>query len=480
MISSIKKFFSDNIVIKKLNSFYESILYPALISLIILLSYIFKTEVLGVCASIFLLSVGLIICKDLKPLIPLLLGFILFIPNKEGFVVCSPAYIEYVLGYLPYIIVLTCFLILSFILHFILWGGFIKIFTKPSKLLLYSLPFALLICLNGLFSQNYSISNLIFAIVTDFCLIGLFAIFINNLTYEQNTIDFFFKTCACLAVVIIAEYITMYLSQPNFGDGKLFKYAINLGWGNSNNYGNYGCYLIAPIFYLAYKSKKQHQVILYYILGVLTNAFVWLSLSRNGILTSCIITTFILIFLCLKGENKKLCFKLIIGTIIFAVLLVIALLIIVYAFKIEIKLFEELTNLGFSDSGRFALWGNAFNAFLAYPIFGQGFFACEFESWTGFIPGMYHNTIFQLLGTCGILTLLAYCLYRYKTIKVILYKLNDEKIFLGIIIFVLAFSSLLDNFIFHIYPTFFYVIALALCDLHYEKEKSLEKSLLKN
>ncbi len=480
MILSIKNFITSTNVIKKLNAFYESVLYPALISLIIILSYIFKAEVIGVCTSIFLLSVGLIVCKDLKPLIPLLLGFILFIPKHEGFAVGSPAYIEYILGYLPYIIVLSCILVLSFILHFILWGGFIQIFTKPSKLLLYSLPFAILICLNGLFSQNYSINNLIFAIGNDFCLIGLFAIFINNLTYEQKTIDYFFKTCACLAVVVIAEFITICLSQPVIANGKIFKYAINLGWGNTNNYGNYGCFLIAPIFYLAYKSKKQYQVILYYILGLFTIAFVWLSLSRNAILTSSIITAFIFVFLCVKGENKKLCLKLVIGTISIAALFIVTCLILVYAFKIEIKFFEDVTNLGFNDNGRFALWTDAFNAFLAYPILGQGFFGCAYGSWTGFIPGMYHNTIFQLLGTCGILTLLAYGFYRYKTIKVILYKLNDEKIFLGIIVFVLAFSSLLDNFIFHIYPTFFYAIALALCDLHYEKEKSLEKSLLKN
>ena len=187
---------------------------------------------------------------------------------------------------------------------------------------------------------------------------------------------------------------------------------------------------------------------------------------------------FILIFLSLKGENKKLFRKLLLWTLGFGMLALTIQLILLQAFNIEINLFENLMNPGSIDSGRFELWSNDLKSFIAYHIFGQGFYDCKFLSWTGFIPGMYHNTIFQILGTCGALTLLAYGFYRYKTIKVILYKLNLEKIFLGIIIFVLLFSSLLDNFIFHIYPVFFYSISLALCNLHYEKEKQIEKENL--
>ncbi len=478
MIVNIRKFLSDNVAIKKLNTFYESILYPALISLIILVSYILKTEVLGVCSSLFIACIGVIISKDLKPIIPLLLGFIMFIPRRDGFNSGSTQYIEYILKHIPYIIVLSCFLIFSFVFHFVVWGQIKNIFTKPTKLLLYSLPFAILICLNGIFYKDYNINNLIFALITVFCLVGLYIIFVNNLTYEQKTIDFFFKCCACLAVVFIGEFIYVCCTQPIIIDGKIHKSAINLGWANTNGYGNYGCYLIPAIFYLAYKGKKAYQTIIYYILGVLTYLFAVFSLSRNAILTSSLITAFILVFMCFKGKNKNLCFKLLIGTFAFFMLSNIVYLILVYGFKIEIRLFEDVVTMGINDNGRFKLWKDAFNAFLQNPIFGQGFYGCEFESWTGFIPGMYHNTVFQLLGTCGILTFIAYLVYRYKTIKVVFYKINDEKIFLGLMIFVLIFSSLLDNLIFYFYPTFFYAIALSLCDLHYNKEKQLEKANL--
>lgn len=478
MIASVRNFFNDNNVIQKLNKFYESIFYPALISLIILLSYIFKTEVLGVFISLIITCFGLIISKDLKPIIPLLLGFIMIIPRREGFETGSKLYVEYLLNNLPYVIVLSCFLVLSVIFHFVVWGQFKSIFTKPTKLLLYSLPFAFLICFNGLFYKNYTINNLIFALVTVFCLIGLYAIFLNNLTYEQKTIDFFFKCCACLSVVFIAEFIYLCCTTPVIVDGKIHKNALNFGWGISNGYGNLGCYFIPAIFYLAYKSKKKYQTIMYYLLGVITYMFTRYSLSRNAILTSAIIISFILIFICFKGENKKLCFKLLIGTIIFFVFRHIINEILSYNFNIKIELLEEVQTMGTNDNGRYKLWKDAVKAFLQNPIFGQGFYGCEFESWTGFIPGMYHNTVFQLLATCGLLTFIAYLIYRYKTIKVIIYKLNDEKIFLGLIIFALVFSSLFDNIIFHIYPTFFYVIALSLCDLHYNKEKQLEKENL--
>ncbi len=479
MILQVKNFLRDNITVKKLNAFYESIFHPALISLIILISYMLKGEVVGVCLCLFIVSVGLIVCKDLKPIIPLLLGFIMFIPYKNGFIEGSNLYVEYVLGYLPYIIIFSSFLIISIVAHFVLWGGFIKIFTKPSKLLLYSLPFAFFICFNGVFNKNYTISNLIFALVTVFCLIGLYAIFLNNLTYDQKTINYFFKCCACLAFVFIGEYLFICFTQNVINNGKIYKHAINLGWGNPNNYGNYGCYLLPAIFYLAYASKKKWHFVLYYVLGSLTYAFTFLSLSRNAILTGTILMIFICIFLCKNGEYKSLFKKLLLYTLISIAILFVIYLMLAFGFKVATKLFEDITYSGVSDNGRFKLWGEAFNAFLAYPLFGQGFYGCEFMSWTGFIPGMYHNTFFQILGTGGILTLLAYGLYRYKTIKVILYKLNSEKIFLGLMVFVLIFSSLFDNFIFHIYPTFFYSIAIAFCDLHYEKEKRLENNLLK-
>ncbi|MBQ9782816.1 MAG: hypothetical protein IJW26_06535, partial [Clostridia bacterium] len=128
MVINVKKILNNNSVVKKLNNFYESMLYPALISLIILLSYVLKCEVIGVFISIFILSVGLIVCKDLKPLIPLLLGFIMIIPTNRGFSEGANTYVDYILGYLPYIIVLSCILVFSFTAHFVLWGGFVKIF----------------------------------------------------------------------------------------------------------------------------------------------------------------------------------------------------------------------------------------------------------------------------------------------------------------------------------------------------------------
>ncbi len=480
MITNLRNFLSENDAVKKLNNFYESTLYLLCVSFIILISYMLAIEVFGVCLCLLLLSVGLIVCKDLKPIIPLLLGFILIIPYRENFTEGATAYVEYVLGYLPYIIIFSSFLIVSIIFHFLLWGGFKATFTKPTKLILCSLPFSILICFNGLFNQNYSVNNLIFALVTVFCLVFLVSLFKNNLIYNQKTIDYFFKSCAFLAIVFICQYIFICLTRQVIVDGKILKFALNFGWGNPNNYGNFGCYLIPAIFYLAYKSQKSLHAILYYVLGILTYVFACISLSRNAILTGTLLLIFILVYLCLKGNNKKLFLKLTITTIVVFILLTVTYLIISQKFNILTKLFEDIILSGFSDNGRFELWGQAFNSFLSYPIFGQGFFACEFVSWTGFIPGMYHNTFFELLGTCGIFTLLAYGLYRYYTLKVVFYKLNTEKIFFGLIVFALIFSSLFDNFIFHIYPTFFYSIAIALCNLHYEKEKELEKSLLKN
>ena len=133
------------------------------------------------------------------------------------------------------------------------------------------------------------------------------------------------------------------------------------------------------------------------------------------------------------------------------------------------------TDVDSVSSGRIALWKDALAKFKEFPIFGCGFYACSFTSFTGFMPGYYHNTPLELLGTCGILGLVAYLCYRVKTILIVIKDFNIEKAYIGLMILGLILTSLLDNNIFNIYPCFFYAVGLALCE--YKNKKSTTENL---
>ena len=61
----------------------------------------------------------------------------------------------------------------------------------------------------------------------------------------------------------------------------------------------------------------------------------------------------------------------------------------------------------------------------------------------------------------GIVLLLAYAFYRFKTVIPFIKKPCLLKTMLGISVLALVLGSLLDNFIFDIYPTFYMSLALA-------------------
>ena len=75
---------------------------------------------------------------------------------------------------------------------------------------------------------------------------------------------------------------------------------------------------------------------------------------------------------------------------------------------------------------------------------------------------MAHNTIVELLSATGAVGLLAYLWYRVKSLIPVFKRPSLMKTMAALSIAVILFSSLLDNFVFNVYPMFFYITLLAL------------------
>ena len=74
---------------------------------------------------------------------------------------------------------------------------------------------------------------------------------------------------------------------------------------------------------------------------------------------------------------------------------------------------------------------------------------------------MYHNTVFQLLGSCGIIGLAAYVFHRVQTVISFFKNPTLERVYIAVTIITLLVLNLLDNHLFYMLPTLVYSTLLA-------------------
>ena len=134
-----------------------------------------------------------------------------------------------------------------------------------------------------------------------------------------------------------------------------------------------------------------------------------------------------------------------------------------------------IDNITENGGNRVALWQRAWEDFLKAPVFGVGFYYLK-DLDAGFvgldiIPKMYHNTVLQMLGACGVVGIGAYLFHRVQTVMSFLKTINQERIYLAITICGLLFVSLFDNHMFYIFPTIIYVGLVGLLKISENKNE---------
>lgn len=156
---------------------------------------------------------------------------------------------------------------------------------------------------------------------------------------------------------------------------------------------------------------------------------------------------------------------------------------IVFADKL-VELFEHYIDKGFDDSSRFRYGKNGLLNFLKAPIFGVGFYtpiapdwSYNIENW--FFPDMYHNTIIQMIASCGVVGILAYIFHVAPGSCAHVQAFQHRASVLLFVVFVLSVMSLLDNHIFHVFPALVYSMLFAVAERDFENtpEKLKEQVL---
>lgn len=457
MVSLIKKHINPD----SLQKFYMSDKYPILICSLTATGSILGIEFyLGILHTLLIFG-AFVFSKSIRPVVISLLTYVMqlsvshapFYPNYSDYYYTGwrlPAFIG--------IVALTAAGAIIFIIKNRIYK---KLSLKKTPLLLPLLCLSAAFLLNGAFSGSWQPSDTVFGFANVAVYLFVFLIIYYGFSDEESSDElskYFAYVSMLIALVISAELIAHFITADNiFIDGSINKVAVALGWGIWNLVGVSLSVLIPVIFYGMHANKYPW---LYFAVATLAYIMAILTMSRNALIFATLAYVSCVIISCFVGKNKKV-FRIITAAgVLGVIILVIALWNKIYA------LLADYFSRGLSDNGRFDLWRAAFDNFLDAPIFGRGFYGLEVDDsmLTSFGPlaKQAHNTIFQLLSATGVVGLVSYAYYRYESLKPLFHRPSLKKSMIAMSIAVLLLGSLLDNFIFNIYPMFHYSVALVI------------------
>lgn len=264
-------------------------------------------------------------------------------------------------------------------------------------------------------------------------------------------------------LTVCFELTVIFISNQVIRDSKILTGLIFSGWGNTNNIG---CMITVMIPFAFLLARRTGKIWLFNALAALMVTFVCFTCSRTSIFAA---------FLCYAGSlmvvmtdtPQRKTFLKFNGILL---LILIASLIILYQ-PLNV-MFTELRERGLNPRRRELLYPEGIRIFLENPIFGEGFYPSsdKIQEWStvekikAVLPARWHNTVIQLLASCGLVGLMCYSFHRLQTLRLFWKKRKTDILFIGISLLSLLIMSLLDCHFFNIGPTLFYSIALAFAE----------------
>ncbi len=454
-----------NSVLDRIRDFYSGRLYPAVVCALVLFGSLTGLEMYSNFLTTALFVAAFFICDSTKPIVVSLCTYIfqLSVQNSPSLINNS----DYLYtGWRLWAVILSAASIFVGAFYFFFRR---RLYKKMSPLrdglLIPIIVLSAALLLNGAFSREWEPMSLLFAVAQVLVFGLVFFLFYYGLPdgeSHESLMSYLSYVASLMAWVIIIQLGVLFLSSDNiFVDGSINKEGVVLGWGIWNLVGACLAMLIPIVFYGAMTSKHSWA---YFITATASWIFSVLTMSRNALIFSSLAFAACCVIACFFGRYKR-AYRI----ITCAGILGVAVFAIVFWGRLE-ALLSDYFERGFDSNGRFELWGIAIKNFLDCPIFGRGFFGFEkvhqLESGAfahmGPMPTMAHNTPLELLSATGIVGTLAYLYYRVKSLLPAFRRPTLAKTMLTLSVAVTLLGSLLDNFVFNIYPMFFTMVALAM------------------
>lgn len=367
--------------------------------------------------------------------------------------------------------------------------GWKRLLYAKRKLLLGFLLLGSAYLLSGIGSAKYFATfwkNLLFSILQFASLFLLYFVFSVSVKWEKVNKEYFFWSGLVMGLVVLGELIFVYLSNGVIKDGAIERTKIYTGWGIYNNIGAMIALAIPCALYLAVNHKRGYvfiSIAVFLLIGVI------MSCSRGSMVVAVLVFIIGNVMLGITTSYKKHMLSL---AIIFGAGALIGLIFFSDALA---KLFMRVPDIIkpsvdggflFNDSNRFEVYREGLKSYLKFPIFGDSFYPSGYKPWqvgtaegmkeyTSFFPPRWHNTIIQMLASCGTLGIVAYAFHRVQTVKMVLEKRNLTTAFIVLTVSTLLAMSLLDCHMFNIGPAFFYSMALVFLEFLPHEKREAEK-----
>ncbi len=357
--------------------------------------------------------------------------------------------------------------------------GLRRLFTLKRTLLGGIIALGASYFLSGIMHEQYpeyAKGNLLFAFIQFASVFLLYFILSASVKWDRFNPDYFAWVGLIMGFVVSAEVIFLYITNNVIVDGSIFRNNISSGWGCYNNIGAIISMSIPFAFYFAARKKLSS---IFLLIACLLFGMVILSGSRGSLVGAMYAFIACFVFTDFHGHYKK-------GFRITAMTLLCTVAAVALLFPNEIStVFNQIPNIAHiesgslvvNDSGRIEMYKNGWKVFLNNPIFGQSFYPIDYNligfaqmaEFNSFFPPRWHNTVIQMLASCGIVGMLAYSYHRIDTFRLYFKKRTLTNTYILHFIITLLVMSLLDCHFFNVGPVLFYSTALAVMEFGQEK-----------
>jgi len=443
---------------KWLKKFFYSDLYLGSIAAIILASWISGIMLIGFFCVIIFATVLLVLNDDIKPLTPLLFCVAFCISDSSDIAIYFP--------YLPALVPL------------VLAIGFHLVFYRPRHFSVGQLGISQMLISVSLIAGGctcISLSRWTGALPYSLLLgVGVLFIYLAWTNYTRNveeceTSSYVAKIFMWMGLILVGELVVYYIRNrigTPVSEWSSYDW-IDLGWGIDNNVATL-LLLSAPMcFYLATKCK--HPTI-YIIIGIVEYLGIVASYSRGAILFGLITAPIVAVVTILKSKNR---FESLIIIVCAVILAVTAFALLFDEIKtIWHKIFED----GLKSNSRVLLYKDAWKQFINHPLFGvgTGYDGPDYENHVeGIVFYWFHSTFFQVIGSMGIIGIVAYGISYFKRAKIVFNNILRDNFVVFSFLSLLGFElySLVDTGTFVPLPTMMIVFILLAILEKYHKEQ---------
>ncbi len=416
-----------------MENFFYGPYYPIYLALFITMAFATQASLVGLLLVSLTATILFLRFEDATPIIPLLFFVVLCFRDYNvmngilGYIFLAPAAIALIARFFIYPI---------------------KKF-RVGKLFYALLGITLALFLSGILSDVNNYANGLVAAIT----IGpvMIIIYLFFSAYVKPPKNFNIKNYLCYLLVIIGItcFVHLCIYHVNLDLIKNNSFTTSeLGWGNTNCAATLIAIAIPACWYFI--TQVKNIIPIFILLAVLYTGVI-LS-NSDGVLAITFIFTPVLAFFTYKNidrYHRSIYLKAIF--IILSVLLIAAIITVaVYGFD---TLFQALRPR-FSDSSRTKLYQEALDLFAKYPVFGAGlgYYNPEQTAILGVRLYNFHSVLFHVMGSMGIVGLIAYTFYYLERFKILMHKSNTFTIFITIAFIVFECYAFIDTSEFNAIP----------------------------